>query len=112
VAVDPRPDIQKVIGDYAAALESRTSSKSGTRIPDSRRRSRELAVVLRARPQSQATLSITDLNVAGTSADATVSGVYEYDNAGTGRAERRPATFRRRSPSTRTAGGSAQSGKD
>src|SRR5207244_4301859 len=44
----------------------------------------------------KATLGIASLNVVagGASADATVSGVYEYDNASTGRAERRPATFR------------------
>ena len=41
----------------------------------------------------KATLSVTSLNVGGASADATVSGVYEYDNASTGRAERRPVTF-------------------
>ena len=42
----------------------------------------------------KATLTIANLSVAGASADATVSGVYEYDNASTGRSEQRPVTFR------------------
>jgi len=95
VAVDPRPDIQKVIGDYAAALESRDIEQVRHAYPG-------LTAAQQGSWQSffervrnlKATLSITNLNVAGTSGDATVSGVYEYDNASTGRAERRPATFR------------------
>jgi hypothetical protein len=44
----------------------------------------------------KASLTVTAVNVTGGggSAEAIVSGVYEYENATTGRLERRPASFR------------------
>ncbi|HET7297012.1 MAG TPA: hypothetical protein VFI66_07700, partial [Gemmatimonadales bacterium] len=42
----------------------------------------------------KAALSVTAVTPSGVTAEAIVSGVYEYDNATTGRAERRPVTFR------------------
>ena len=39
-------------------------------------------------------LKVTAVNVAGGTAEAIVSGVYDYENVATGRAERRPVTFR------------------
>jgi hypothetical protein len=97
VATDPRPEIQKVIADYAAALESRDIEQVRHAYPG-------ITVAQQGSWQAffdrvrnlNATLSIASLNVAGggASADATVSGVYEYDNASTGRAEQRPVTFR------------------
>jgi hypothetical protein len=96
VAADPRPDIQKVIGDYATALESRD-------IEQVRRAYPGLTAAQQASWQTffdrvrnlKANLTVASLNLTagGASADATVSGVYEYDNASTGRAERRPVTF-------------------
>src|SRR3989442_10682709 len=95
VAADPRPDIQKLIADYAAALESRDIEQVRHAYPG-------MTVAQQGSWQTffdrvrnlKANLGITSLNLANASADATISGVYEYDNAGTGRAERRPVTFR------------------
>jgi serine/threonine protein kinase len=96
VAVDPRPDIQKVIGDYAAALETRDIEQVRRAYPGITAAQQASWRTFFDRVRNlNATLSIANLNVTGggASADATVSGVYEYDNAGTGRAERRPVTF-------------------
>ena len=97
VAADPRPDIQKVIADYATALESRDVEQVRHAYPG-------LTVAQQGSWQTffervrnlKASLSVASLNVAGegASADASVSGLYEYDNASTGRAERRLVTFR------------------
>lgn len=97
VAADPRPDIQKVIADYATALESRNVEQLRLTYPGMTAAQQGSWQTFFDRVRNlKATLSIANLNVAGggASADATVSGVYEYDNAGTGRAERRPVTFR------------------
>jgi len=96
VAADPRPDIQKVIGDYATALESRDIEQVRHAYPGITAAQQASWQTFFDRVRNlNATLSIANLNVTGggASADATVSGVYEYDNAGTGRAERRPVTF-------------------
>jgi len=93
--VDPRPEIQKLIENYAGALESGDVEQVRRAYPG----------LTAAQQQSwqrffdhvrnlKANLTITDLSVASSTAEATVSGVYEYDNASTGRAERRPVTFR------------------
>jgi hypothetical protein len=42
----------------------------------------------------KADLSVTNLQVAGSTADAQVSGTYSYLNTSTGRAERQPVSFR------------------
>jgi hypothetical protein len=92
---DPRADIQRTIDDYARALESRDVGQIRRAYPG----------LTAAQQQSwrdffgsvrnlKATLSVTAVSVAGATADAVVSGVYEYDNARTGRVERRPVTFR------------------
>jgi len=96
VAADPRPDIQKVIADYAGALESRDIEQVRHAYPGITAAQQASWQTFFDRVRNlKATLSIANLNViaGGASADATVSGVYEYDNAGTGRAERRPVTF-------------------
>jgi hypothetical protein len=97
VAADPRPDIQKVIGDYATALESRDIEQVRHAYPGITAAQQASWQTFFDRVRNlKATLGIATLSVAagGTTADASVSGVYEYDNASTGRAERRPVTFR------------------
>ena len=97
VAPDPRPDIQRVIADYATALESREIEQVRRTYPGMTAAQQGSWQTFFDRVRNlKATLGIASLTVAagGGSADATVSGVYEYDNASTGRAERRPVTFR------------------
>ena len=95
VATDPRPDIQKVIADYAAALESRDVEQVRHAYPGLTAAQQGSWQTFFDRVRNlKASLGVAALNVTGATADATVSGVYEYDNASTGRAERRPVTFR------------------
>jgi serine/threonine protein kinase len=93
--IDPRPDIQNVIDEYARALESRDVGQVRRAYPG----------LTSAQQQSwkdffasvrhlKAGLTVTAVHLAGVTAEAIVSGVYEYDNATTGRAERRQVTFR------------------
>ena len=95
VPIDPRPDIQRAIDDYARALETR----------DVERVRRAYPGLTTAQQQSwkgffesvrnlKAGLTVTGVTFAGVTAEAIVSGVYEYDNASNGRTERRPVTFR------------------
>src|SRR5881296_3203850 len=94
-AADPRPDIEKLIASYAAALESRDIDRLRLAYPGLTAAQQGSWQTFFDRVRNlKASLTVTSLNVAGASADASVSGVYEYDNASTGRAERRPATFR------------------
>ena len=96
IATDPRPDIEKVIANYAGALESRDIEQVRQAYPGITGAQQASWQTFFDRVRNlKASLSIANLNVTGggASADATVSGVYEYDNAGTGRAERRPVTF-------------------
>ena len=94
VAPDPRPDIQKVIADYAAALESRDIEQVRHAYPGLTPAQQGSWQVFFDRVRNlKANLSVANLSVAGATADAVVSGVYEYDNASTGRGERRPVTF-------------------
>jgi hypothetical protein len=93
--VDPRPDIEKVVNEYARALESGDLERVRHAYPglttaqqDSWRGFFDRVLNLKAN------LSITSVSVTGARADAVVSGVYEYDDTRTGRAERRPVTFR------------------
>jgi len=95
VAADPRPDIEKVIADYAGALESRDIEQVRHAYPGLTAAQQGSWQTFFDRVRNlKANLATANLNIAGASADATVSGVYEYDNASTGRAERRPVTFR------------------
>jgi len=92
---DPRPQIEQAIAEYARALESRDLGEVRRAYPGltpaQQQGWKEFFQSVRA---LRVSLTVTALNVAGGTADAVVSGVYEYQNATTGRAERRPATFR------------------
>jgi serine/threonine-protein kinase len=93
--VDPRPDIQKVIDDYARALESRDVGQVRRAYPDlTSAQQQSWQDFFQSVRNLKAGLTVTAVHLAGLTAEAIVSGVYEYDNATTGRAERRPVTFR------------------
>jgi hypothetical protein len=93
--VDPRPDIQKVIDDYARALESRDVGQVRRAYPGiTSGQQQSWQDFFQSVRHLKAGLTVTAVHLAGLTAEAIVSGTYEYDNATTGRAERRPVTFR------------------
>ncbi|HXG98119.1 MAG TPA: protein kinase [Gemmatimonadales bacterium] len=95
VAPDPRPEIEKVIADYATAIESRDIEQVRHAYPGLTTAQQGSWQTFFDRVRNlKATLTVANLSLTATTADAGVSGVYEYDNASTGRPERRPVTFR------------------
>src|SRR5882724_5422813 len=93
--VDPRPDIQKVIDDYARALESRDVGQVRRAYPGlTSAQQQSWQDFFKSTRNLKAGLTVTAVHLSGLTAEAIVSGTYEYDNASTGRAERRPVTFR------------------
>jgi serine/threonine protein kinase/ketosteroid isomerase-like protein len=93
-ASDPRVDIQQQIADYAAALESRDVEQVRRAYPGlTAAQQRSWQTFFGSVHNLKASLNLASLNVTGGSADATVTGVYDYDNASTGRPEHRPVTF-------------------
>jgi serine/threonine protein kinase len=93
--VDPRPDIQKVIDDYARALESRDVGQVRRAYPGlTSAQQQSWQDFFQSTRNLKAGLTATAVHLSGLTAEAIVSGVYEYDNASTGRAERRAVTFR------------------
>src|SRR5438874_3498814 len=95
VPVDPRTDIQKVVDEYARALESRDIEQVKRAYPGLTAAQQDSWQRFFDRVRNlKASLSVSGISVAGATADVLVSGTYEYDNAGTGRPEQRPVTFR------------------
>jgi len=93
--VDPRPDIQKVIDDYARALESRDVGQVRRAYPGlTPAQQQSWQDFFQSTRNIKAGLTVTAVHLSGLTAETIVSGVYEYDNASTGRPERRPVTFR------------------
>ena len=93
--VDPRPEIQRVIDEYARALESRDVDQVRRAYPGlTPAQQQSWKGFFESVRNLKAGLTVTAVRFAGVTAEAIVSGVYEYDNAGTGRSERRPVTFR------------------
>jgi serine/threonine-protein kinase len=93
--VDPRPDIQKVIDDYARALESRDVGQVRRAYPGlTSPQQQSWQDFFQSVRNLKAGLTVTAVRLSGFTAETIVNGVYEYDNATTGRAERRPVTFR------------------
>jgi hypothetical protein len=92
---DPRPDIQKVIDDYARALEARDVGQVRRAYPGlTSAQEQSWQDFFQSVRNLKAGLTVTAVHLSGLMAEAIVSGVYEYDNARTSRAERRPVTFR------------------
>jgi hypothetical protein len=93
--VDPRPDIQKVMDTYARALETRDVGEVRRAYPGlTPTQQQSWKEFFQSVRNLKAVLTVTAVNLAGLGAEAIVSGVYEYDNATTSRAERRPVAFR------------------
>ncbi|HWC72533.1 MAG TPA: serine/threonine-protein kinase [Gemmatimonadales bacterium] len=94
-AVDPRPQIEASLVSYAQALESRDTSRVRRAYPGlSAAQQQVWGDFFKSVRNLKATLHMTTIDVRGNSADAVVTGVYEFDNATTGRSERRAVTFR------------------
>src|SRR2546428_473259 len=93
--VDPRPDIQKVIDDYARPLESRDVNQVRHAYPGlTAAQQQAWQDFFQSTRNLKAGLTVSAVHLSGLTAEAIVSGVYEYDNASTGRGERRAVTFR------------------
>src|SRR2546425_250488 len=93
--VDPRPEIEQVIADYARALESRDLSEVRRAYPGlTPAQQQGWKELFQSARKLKASLTVTAVKVVGATAEAIVTGVYEYDNARTGRTERLPVTFR------------------
>ncbi|HEV8264015.1 MAG TPA: serine/threonine-protein kinase [Gemmatimonadales bacterium] len=93
--VDPRPAIESVIAEYARALESRDLSQVRRAYPGlTAAQQQGWQDLFRSVRRLKASLTVTTLNATGATAEATVSGVYEFEYSTTGRTERRPAAFR------------------
>jgi len=93
-APDPRGAIESVIAAYGRALETRDIGTVRLAYPGlTAAQQQGWEDLFRAARTLKASLTVTALDVRGSVADATVSGIYEFDNTTTGRQERRPATF-------------------
>jgi len=91
---DPRGAIESVIAAYGRALETRDIGRVRLAYPGlTGAQQQGWEDLFRAARTLKASLTVTALDVRGSVADATVSGIYEFDNTTTGRQERRPATF-------------------
>ncbi len=91
---DPRVQIETTIAAYARALESRDAGQVRRVYPGlSVSQQQGWEDFFKAVRNLKADLRVTTVDVQGETADALVDGVYVFDNATTGRAERRPVTF-------------------
>jgi hypothetical protein len=92
---DPRVEIKAVIADYARALESRDLNEVRRVYPGlTTAEQATFRQFFASVPQLAAALTINRLIITGASADAIVSGVYEYVDAKTGRPKRDTTAFR------------------
>ena len=92
---DPRGPIELVVAEYARALESRDLGQVRRAYPGlTAAQQQGWQDFFRSVRTLRASLTVTTMTVADGAADVIVSGVYEYENATTGRVERRPVTFR------------------
>jgi hypothetical protein len=93
--VDPAPQIRSVIADYAAAIESK--SLAGLQrvypamTPIQQRGWEQFFQLVR---DVRARLSVAGLSVTSGTAEAQITGTYDYLNTSTGRAESKPVSFR------------------
>ncbi len=92
---DPRVEIKGLIGDYARALESRDLAEIRRVYPGlTSAEQATFAQFFESVSDLKAGLTIDRLIIAGSSADALVSGVYEYRDTRTGRGRRDTTSFR------------------
>src|SRR5438034_2165525 len=94
-AADPRVEIKAVIADYGRALQSRDLNEVRRAYPGLTSAEQEtFRQFFQSVRELKAGLTINRLVIAGGSADAIVSGVYEYVDAKTGRTKRDTTAFR------------------
>jgi serine/threonine protein kinase len=94
-SADPRAQIEASIAAYARALESGDTDQVRRAYPGLTARQQQVwEDFFKATRNLKANLRVGNVDVKDKTAEATVSGVYEFDNATTGRLERRPVTFR------------------
>jgi serine/threonine-protein kinase len=92
---DPRPEIDALIGRYARAIEARSTAAIGELYPSmTAAQQRDWEQFFQTVRDIRVRLAVTRLDVAGSSADARVEGVYEYSNTSTHRMEQHPVSFR------------------
>jgi hypothetical protein len=92
---DPRVEIKALIGDYARALESRDLAEIRRVYPGlTSAEQATFTQFFESATDLKAGLTINRLIIAGGTADAFVSGVYEYRDTRTGRTRRDTTTFR------------------
>lgn len=94
-SADPRAQIEASIAAFARALESREIGQVRRAYPGlSAQQQHVWEDFFKAVRNLKANLSVGNVDVKDTTAEALVSGVYEFDNATTGRLERTRVTFR------------------
>ena len=94
-AADPRVEVKALLADYGRALESRDVKEVRRVYPGLTAVEQEtFRQFFQSVPALKAALTINRLVIAGSSADATVNGVYEYLDPKTGRSKRDTTTFR------------------
>jgi serine/threonine protein kinase len=91
---DPRPEIGRVVTDYARAIESGDVGNIRRIYPGmtavQERGWQQFFQLVR---DVKAQLDLTQLNVSGTTANARIAGSYTYLNSSTGRTEHQPVSF-------------------
>jgi len=94
-APDARAEIRVLFDSYSHAIESRSVPAIAQLYPTmSDAQQRDWAQFFNTVRDVKVRLTLTQLDVTGTSADARVDGTYEYTNTSTHRTEQRPVTFR------------------
>jgi len=92
--VDPRVQIEAAIANYARALESRDTAQVRRANPGlTAAQEKGWEDLFKAVRNLKATLRVATIDVKSGTADVLVNALYEFDNATTGRVERRPGTF-------------------
>ena len=91
---DPRPELRASLADYAAAIESESIGSIRRVYPamsaEQQQGWEQFFGMVR---EVKATLSLAQLDLQGSSAEAQVSGTYAYLNTSTHRTEQRPVSF-------------------
>ena len=91
---DPRPEIRASLADYAAAIESESVGSIRRVYPGmSVEQQRGWEQFFGTVREVKATLSLGQLDLQGSSAEAQVAGSYAYLNTSTHRTEQRPVSF-------------------
>jgi hypothetical protein len=92
---DPAPEIRSVVAEYADAVEARSLADLQRVYPGmtgvQQRGWEQFFQLVR---DVKAELSVARLDVSGGTADAQITGTYNYRNTSTGRAETQPVSFR------------------